>query len=537
MNFLSYFFLNLPYSKKRLIKIAFIFLSVFAVNIHLAEAQSQSISIVDFGSDFIEFEQISDNENMSFELFRNDQFVAKSDFDFGQNIRYSNLLPGTIYELRSKDDNGILIDVFPFVTKSKSSGEIRIYFNNNTDENFSNGMVADGESADVMEDAIIDLIDAAQHTLSICTYNTNRENIVDALRRAYDRGVEVRLITDVDRNNFGLQSNIPFPILRGAIGDGIMHNKFIITDAEFDDLAWVQTGSVNYTDFQMTEDPNHAIMIQDKALAQVYLIEFNEMWGSSSLTPNLVNSKFGDKKSDNTPHFLNINGIEVESYFSPSDNTDSFIMDRIDAAQEEINVAMLIFTRWELRDAIIAAHNRGVTIKMIIEDEENSRDNLDRFDQAGLTTYYIDDNPTLMHHKYAIIDEGSASAQAYLITGSQNWTYSGNRFNDENTLIFKDADIANIFRQEFQNLWKGISTNTENTIKASVEFVAIINHGELLISSSVPYQSVLVSSISGQQLSLYKNIELINVSHLPPGIYVVTINQAGVYQSKKVYID
>ena len=293
--------------------------------------------------------------------------------------------------------------------------------------------------------------------------------------RDSDRGVEVRLIADIDNNNTGLQNNIPFQILYGSIGDGIMHNKFIITDADYDDLAWVQTGSVNYTNFQLEEDPNHIIIIQDKSLAQVYLTEFNEMWGNSGPMPDSSNAKFGQDKSDNTPHLLNINGIEVQSYFSPSDNTDAFIVDRIDAAQNDIDVAMLIFTRWELRDALIAAHNRGIKIRVLVEDQHNSQDVLDRFENAGLTTYYIHNENTQLHHKYAIIDEASTTSQPYLVTGSQNWTYSGNTFNDENTLIFKDEDIANIFKQEFQNLWQGIATSTsEETAISDVFSVSII---------------------------------------------------------------
>ncbi|MDA8692677.1 phospholipase D-like domain-containing protein, partial [Saprospiraceae bacterium] len=481
-------------------------------------------------------------ENLSdgsiIQLHNNSSTIQKKIAIKDQVLEFSGLLPSTIYRIEILNSDNELIDNFPIITKSLSSGEIRIYFNRNTDESFSSGPLADGETASVMEDAIIELIDAAQHTLSICAYNTNRENVVNALRRAYDRGVEIRLIADIDNNNTGLQSNIPFPVLYGSIGDGIMHNKFIISDATFDDLAWVQTGSVNYTNFQVEVDPNNSILIQDKSLAQVYLTEFEEMWGGSGAMPDRDNSKFGQSKSDNTPHLLNINDIEVQSYFSPSDNTDAFIVDRIDAAQEEIDVAMLIFTRWKLRDALIAAHNRGVTVKVLVEDQENSQDVLDRFEQAGLTTYYIDNQSTQLHHKYAIIDEGSTISQPYLVTGSQNWTYSGNTFNDENTLIFKDADIANIFKQEFQNLWQGTATSTDEEVNKPIDLSIKIIQNELHITSNIDYSKVFISSMNGQYVSiLSSNNEAIDINHLPTGIYTVTIRNGGEYHSTKVFID
>ena len=536
----NYCFLNISgssLSRKGLLYLSIFLLALIGNSVSLC-AQSEHVSIVEIESTFLTL-QVEESSNGSFiQLCNNDQVIQKKIVQPIQKVEFKELIPSTIYRIDILNSENVIIDDFSIITKSLSSGEIRIYFNRNTDESFSNGSFADGETASVMEDAISERIDAAQHTLSICAYNTNRVSIVNALRRAHDRGVEVRLIADIDNNNTGLQSNIPFPVLYGSEGDGIMHNKFIITDAAFDDLAWVQTGSVNYTNLQMEIDPNNAILIQDKSLAQVYLMEFNEMWGGTGALPVSENAKFGQEKSDNTPHLLNINGTEVQSYFSPSDDTDAFIVDRIDAAEEEIDVALLIFTRWELRDALIAAHNRGVNVKVLVEDQENSQGVLDRFEQAGLTTYYIDNENTLLHHKYAIIDEGSSTAQPYVITGSQNWTYSGNTFNDENTLIFKDADIANIFRQEFQNLWQGTATSTDTEEFSTVDFDVKILHDQLNVSSSMEYDRVILSSTNGQYISILSTDDNnTDVSHLPTGIYVVTVSKDNKFSSKKIFID
>ena len=43
------------------------------------------------------------------------------------------------------------------------------------------------------------------------------------------------------------------------------------------------------------------------------------MWGSSSDTPDAANSKMGNRKIDNTPHFFTVNWIPIEIYFAPSD--------------------------------------------------------------------------------------------------------------------------------------------------------------------------------------------------------------------------
>ena len=60
-------------------------------------------------------------------------------------------------------------------------------------------------------------------------------------------------------------------------------------------------GSCNWTNpTNLFNDYNNIIFIKDKAIAQAYTIEFNEMWGGV----------FGTHKEDNTPHLFNLNGIE-----------------------------------------------------------------------------------------------------------------------------------------------------------------------------------------------------------------------------------
>ena len=38
---------------------------------------------------------------------------------------------------------------------------------------------------------------------------------------------------------------------------------------------------------------------------------------------------FGSNKEDNTPHLFNVNGSEIELYFSPSDQTTSRILNNL----------------------------------------------------------------------------------------------------------------------------------------------------------------------------------------------------------------
>ncbi len=82
-----------------------------------------------------------------------------------------------------------------------------------------------------------------------------------------------------------------------------MHNKFAIVDG-----TWVFTGSWNFTinDTYGSEanrtagvlsgHTNHAVEIYSEDLADEYTNEFEEMWGSSTATPNHTNSNFHGRK-------------------------------------------------------------------------------------------------------------------------------------------------------------------------------------------------------------------------------------------------
>jgi len=71
----------------------------------------------------------------------------------------------------------------------------------------------------------------------------------------------------------------------------------------------------------------------------------------------------------------------------------------------------------------------------------------------------IHDFSPIFHHKYAIIDEGFSQSDPQVINGSHHWTWSADNINDENTLIFHDQSVANIFHQEFEARWAEIESN------------------------------------------------------------------------------
>ncbi|MCH8318205.1 MAG: phospholipase, partial [Bacteroidetes bacterium] len=180
-----------------------------------------------------------------------------------------------------------------------------------------------------------------------------------------------------------------------------------------------------------------------------YTLEFEEMWGDTSATPNPGNAKFGPDKTNNTPHEFNIGGRLVELYFSPSDNTTSNILNAISTSDNDLEFALLSFTRNDLGTAVLDAHNAGVNVKGIMENENDSGSEYPFLTSNGVDLLSHMSVPNTLHHKYAVIDAANAASDPTLITGSHNWSTSAETRNDENTLFIHDEVIANMYLEEF----------------------------------------------------------------------------------------
>lgn len=109
-------------------------------------------------------------------------------------------------------------------------------------------------------------------------YNANDFSIIAALNEAEDRGVLVRYISEGTNSNDGLDNlSSTIPVLFRTDGEGSgMHDKFMSIDADHADIAWLWTGSTNWTKNGLFGDYNNMVFIQDQALALAYRTEFEE---------------------------------------------------------------------------------------------------------------------------------------------------------------------------------------------------------------------------------------------------------------------
>lgn len=475
--------------------------------------------------------------------------ITNANSTTNHSVEITGLDPAEFYYVQAFSDNGSsTVSSLPalYSTASNSTGEIRIYFNHEVDGSFSSGEFPANVTGAAIEAAIINRINAATTSIDCSIYNINRKTIVEALSNAHNNGVIVRYITDLETANLVLSNPTPpFPVVRGNT-EGLMHNKFFVFDADSQDDAWVITGSTNMTANNIADDYNNLVLIQDQAIAKAYTLEFEEMWGADTPEPNYFNVKFGPDKTNNTPHLFNVNGKMVESYFSPSDNTGLAIVKAVETADTDLQFALLSFTYNELGSIVLSEHNSPTNVRGLMENINDQGAEF-RYLQDNGVNILAHDKPLNLHHKYAIIDATNPESDPQVVTGSHNWSSGADTRSDENTLIFHDATMANIFLQEFEARWCEVNSGTNCTTTAIEELNEIAGFdAKLSPNPAIDYTTINISldktsdlvvsiwSVTGKllQSTIFNNVqgertETFLLNGMPSGMYFVTFRVEG----------
>lgn len=298
---------------------------------------------------------------------------------------------------------------------------------------------------------VVSIIDATQSTLDIAAFEWDNEVINEALLRAVDRGVTVRMVADNEHtieDDSSLMAEVEaagVPIVYDNRGD-LMHNKFMIVDS-----STVITGSTNWTMNGVYRNYNNLLVLRNLPQAvQFYQAEFNDMY---------VKKVFGPRKTaGKTVAFTAPGNIPVEIYFGPEDDVIGKLSSYVLNARTSIRFMAFSFTQDTLGQAVLRAAQSGVNVQGV-------------FEKTGSTTQFAELRPMfcagldvrqdnyggIMHHKVIIIDS------QIVITGSFNFSENAATGNDENVVIIRDADLAAQYLAEFDRVQKNSTAPTTVT--------------------------------------------------------------------------
>lgn len=306
---------------------------------------------------------------------------------------------------------------------------------------------------DNLLDPIVNFIDGAQKKLFIAVQELDNKLIAEAIIRAKQRKVQVKLVLEADYLIAKTMRTQPFipggshepnrilhdAILRSKIkvnsdyNPKIFHQKFIVRDGES-----VLTGSTNFTDTGVSKNLNHIIIIHDVAIAKIYSKEFRE----------IQQGHFGklNEGHDPRPKEIDVSDIRIKTLFAPDHNPEMEIMKQIAKAKSSVRFAIFTFSKSSgIDDQLILSHIAGIDIKgAMYRSQANQKwSALEPLKNVGMKLFLVPkpgqypNKPKKLHHKLMVIDE------QLIVAGSFNYTGPANLTNDENIVIIGDLDSTN----------------------------------------------------------------------------------------------
>lgn len=301
---------------------------------------------------------------------------------------------------------------------------------------------------------LVEMIDSSNESIDMAVMGFEYEPLEDALVRAYQRGVTIRMIGDAGHlHNSGYQTllGLHIPVVAGNLGH-IMHDKFMILDHRF-----VFADTANWEDSDFNRNVNNAFVIDSPPVAADFTAEFEQMF----------NGAFGNQKLalDNGRTYQ-IGDTEVEVWFSPDEDAMGRILELASAAKSEIDFTIFAFTKDQLGSALVERFGAGVDVSGVIDQSQLHSNGqytegyrllaagipvrLDGNDNSVLPGDYQRGGGRL-HSKTMVIDPDSDDP--IVVSGSFNWSSSASQSNDEYLLVFHGGRIAKMYRDYYEYLY------------------------------------------------------------------------------------
>jgi len=353
---------------------------------------------------------------------------------------------------------------------------------------------------------MIELIDSSQATLDFAVMGFSHVDVVDAMIRAYDRGVQVRMVGDSGHlYNSGYKRLIErhIPVVTGNDAH-IMHDKFMIVDGRF-----LFAATANWTPTDLEHNSNNFVSIDSPFVCADFQAEFDQMWDGA----------FGHQKVHNdNGRVYNLGDTEVEVWFSPNEDAMGRILELVDAAEESVRFTIFAFTKDQVGSAFIRKQEEfvrkdledGISLDADFRDRRSVAGVIDQSQLHSNGQYHevyrllgaeiplrMDGNDASkqpgdyqagggrLHSKTMVLD--AYGENPVVITGSFNWSASATQSNDEFLMVFKGPRIAQEFDGYFEYLYKNGRRMGRDFIDEEVSDGYILKPGDITINEIMWY--------------------------------------------------
>jgi phosphatidylserine/phosphatidylglycerophosphate/cardiolipin synthase-like enzyme len=287
--------------------------------------------------------------------------------------------------------------------------------------------------------AVVADVDAARRSVDLAVFDLDIGALGEALVRAKQRGVQVRVVLDSENLIAPEMSALAGKLEHAGVAlrfdrrSPFMHNKLIVVDEA---LVW--TGSWNFTENDTFRNNNNMLRIVSRRVANAYAAEFAQLFGG----------RFGTTKARTERAAYRVGPATMAVYFSPGSGAAEDVAVLVSSARRSVVFLAFSVTNGPIAEALAERAAAGVAVRGVVE-RKNVRGIGSVFGalQAGGVDVLEDGNCYFLHHKLIVIDD------RLVISGSYNFTASAERENDENLLVIADAGLARAYREEFERLY------------------------------------------------------------------------------------
>ena len=285
------------------------------------------------------------------------------------------------------------------------------------------------------ENAIYNFVNSATSSIDMTIYELNDVTLENDLVSREKAGVDVRVILDQAQKSY----NTAAYNLLTAGGVGVVwsstaftytHQKTITVN---NDESYISTGNFDNTYYATSRD--FGVFDTDANDVAAIVAVFNADYTHTSITPS-----DGD-----------------DLVWSPTDS-QTHLLALIDGAQHSLDIEQEEFSDTTLVNAIVADENRGVTVRVVIEDPSEYSSELNEITAAGgKVTGYSSSTGFYIHAKTVIADYGYSTARAFV--GSENFSNGSLNDNRELGMITTDSGVVTGLETTFDGDFSGSDNN------------------------------------------------------------------------------
>jgi len=181
-----------------------------------------------------------------------------------------------------------------------------------------------------------------------------------------------------------------------------------------------------------------------------------------------------------------------------SNGVDSALAAAINNVRTTLDIAAFELNNEVITAAILDAHERGVTVRIVTDDEHGIEDDdstLIELELAGVPIVN-DERTALMHNKFMIMDSIT------LWMGSMNYTVNGVYRNNNNALSLRSRRLVESYQAEFDEMFVRHEFGRTSTSGNGAAFTQDGIQMEVWFASEDDVISELLAEINGAQRSI-----------------------------------